>query len=247
MGVLMPVYLLLLLAGISLAITQMPENRRITVPVVVLLVGTVLMMVPAMRGYWYNLQVDAMNKSFAREDRENPFVRYCIDYDMDYTWIKADCLYWDENGYQELFRETYLEYIDLPKTTPIRYWSGKEQMKPIQCGDRELVWLTISRDDETTLFPVAEVLGAMGAEVESSEENMTVRLDGTAYELQMSGDDRIMVTWTDEKGAVRELQGESTMFKAVSYCEGLILEEAFGLQIDQDTQGGYYRISRQCP
>lgn len=245
--VLMPVYLLLLLAGISLAITQMPENRRITVPVVVLLVGTVLMMVPAMRGYWYNLRVDAMNKSFAREDRENPFVRYCIDYDMDYTWIKADFLYWDENGYQELFRETYLEYIDLPKTTPIRYWSGKEQMKPIQCGDRELVWLTISRDDETTLFPVAEVLVEMGAEVESSEENMTVRLDGTAYELQMSDDDTITVTWTDETGVVRVLQGESTMFKTESYCEGLILEEAFGLQIDQDTQGGYYRISRQCP
>ena len=243
--VLMPVYLLLLLAGISLAVPQMPERRRITLPAAALLAVTLLISVPAIRGYWYNLQVDAINKTFIREDREKPYIRYCIDYDMDYTWVKADFQSWYDDGtYMERFRIYYLECNGLPKTLPLRYWSGEEQMIPIQCGDRELVRLSICRDNGSVLFPVREVLREMGAEVETGIEKTIVKLDGTAYELQMPGDDTIMVTWTDETGAMRELQGESTVFKGESYCGSIILEEAFGLQIDQDGQGGYYRISR---
>lgn len=242
--VMLPVYLLLLLAAISLAVAQMPDLKWITLPATAVLVATLLMMVPAMRGYWYNLQVDEINKTFAREDREAPFVRYCIDYDMDYTWIKADYLYLSMDGYHALFRETYLEYIGVPKTTPIRYLSRNEQMNPIQCGETELVWLSICQDNGTILFPLHEVLESLGAAVESSEERMIVEFYGTEYELQMSGDDTVVVTWTDEMGAARELQGESTLFKAELYCDGIILEEAFGLKIEQNAQSGAYLISR---
>ena len=242
--VMLPVYLLLLLAAISLAVAQMPDLKWITLPATAVLVATLLMMVPAMRGYWYNLQVDEINKTFAREDREAPFVRYCIDYDMDYTWIKADYLYLSMDGYHALFRETYLEYIGVPKTTPIRYLSRNEQMNPIQCGETELVWLSICQDNGTILFPLHEVLESLGAAVESSEERMIVEFYGTEYELQMSGDDTVVVTWTDEMGAARELQGESTLFKAELYGDGIILEEAFGLKIEQNAQSGAYLISR---
>ena len=110
--VMLPVYLLLLVAACVLA------GELLSRPVLPVLGGAVLAVavsVPAILGYWHNYQIDLENAHYAQQDRDQEAIRYCIDYDMDYTWIKPD--------FDPYFRMKYLESIGLPETGKVQFFS----------------------------------------------------------------------------------------------------------------------------
>ena len=227
-------YLLFLLAAGCLLVMQLPRMERMVIPAAAALAVTLVIAAPAVRGYWHNYQMDARNKAYAREDVNAPFIRYCVDYDMDYTWSKA---FFD--GY---FRSKYAESIGLPETAPIRFFSDHTPITPIRSGDTELVWLPIRGDDGTMFFPMREVVETMGGTLDWYGRRMVVKLRGTEFELLGSDEDTLKVTWTDEVGADREVWGRLLTHYGSNYCDGDIFAEAFDLPIQWDEQSGAYLI-----
>ena len=234
--VMLPVYLLLLLAGGCLLVMQLPRVERLAIPAAAALAVILVISVPAVRGFWHNFQMDARNKAFAREDAQKPFVRYCIDYDMDYTWVKASF-----DGY---FQTKYVESVGLPMTTPVRFFSEKEQMDLIRCNNQELVWLSVLRDDGTVLFPLGEVVETIGGSLDWYGNWMVVELDGISYELRTPDEDTVVATWTEVSGAEHEIWGVRTLACSATYCSSEILTDAFDLKIAWDEQSGCYMISQ---
>ena len=232
----LPVYLLLLLAVGCLLTMQLPQVERIAIPAAAALAVTLVITAPAVRGYWHNYQIDMRNKAYAREDVDATFIRYCIDYDMDYTWTKAF-----SDGY---FRYKYAESIGLPETTPIRFISKHTLMTPIYGGDTELAMLPILGDDGTVFFPLRDVVEAMGGTLDWFGSRMVVKLRGEEFELWAPDEDMLKVTWTDEHGDAREVRGMRCMYNGSMYCDGDIFSEAFGIPIQWDAQSGAYLIAQ---
>lgn len=234
--VMFPVYLLLLLAAGCLLVMQLPQVERMAVPAAVALVVTIVLAIPAVRGYWYNYQIDARNKAYAREDAQTPFVRYCLDYDMDYTWTKADF-----DGY---FRSKYAQSIGLPETTPIRFFSDHAPIEPVYCGDVELALLSVCGEDGTVFFPLRDVIEIMGGTLDWYGSRMTLKFNGTEYAMLRSGEDALHVTWTDAHGAERKAQGVCMIHCGSTFCDSTLFVEGLGFAIQWDEQGGYYRITK---
>lgn len=234
--VMLPVYLLLLLAGGCLLVMQLPKVEQMAVPAAVVLAVTIVLAIPAVRGYWYNYQIDERNKAYAREDAQTPFVRYCLDYDMDYTWSKADF-----DGY---FRSKYAQSIGLPETTPIRFFSDHAPIKPVYCGDTELALLSVCGEDGTVFFPLRDVIEIMGGALDWYGSRMTLKFNGTEYALLRSGEDALHVTWTDAHGAEREAQGVCMIHCGSTFCDSTLFVEGLGFAIQWDEQEGYYRITK---
>lgn len=234
--VMLPVYLLLLLAVGCLLAMQLPQVERIAIPAAAALAVTLVITAPAVRGYWHNYQIDMQNKAYAREDADAAFIRYCIDYDMDYTWTKAF-----SDGY---FRSKYTESIGLPETTPIRFISKHTMMTPIYGGDTELAMLPFRREDGTVFFPLRDVVEAMGGTLDWFGGRMVVKLRGTEFELWAPEEDMLKVTWTDEHGDAREVRCMRCMYSGSMYCDGDIFSEAFGIPIQWDAQSGAYLIAQ---
>lgn len=234
--VMLPVYLLLLLAAGCMLVALLPQMERMVIPAAAALAVMLVIAAPAVRGYWHNYQMDARNKAYAREDVDAPFIRYCVDYDMDYTWSKA---FFD--GY---FRSKYAESIGLPETAPIRFYSEHLPVTPIRSGGTELAWLPVRGEDGTMLFPMREVIETMGGTLDWYGRRMVVKLRGTEFELLVSGENALKVTWTDEDGADREVWGRLYTHYGSNYCDGEIFAEAFELPIQWDAQSGAYLITQ---
>lgn len=226
---LMPVYLCMLLALCGLLTREECKLNALAVPALVLTVVTVL---PAVRGYWHNYQIDLQNRAYAREDRDKAFVRYCTDYDMDYTWAKADL-----DGY---FREKYLESIGLPKTAPIRFFSTTVPMETVFCENTELASLAIRREDGTVIFPLREVIESLGGSLDTGGAAIRAELDGMTFELTYPNGASVLVNWTGN-GENRQFQGLRSVECAVTYFDSAVFTEAFGLDIAfNETTGCWY-------
>lgn len=215
---LMPVYLGLVLALCGLESREAPKLDRIAVPALVLTVAAVL---PAVRGYWYNYQIDLQNRDYAREDRDKAFVRYCTDYDMEYTWKKADF-----DGY---FRGKYLESIGLPKTAAIRFFSGADPQERIFCGQTELASLAVHLEDGTVMLPLREVVESLGGSLDTSGTAIVVEISGRTFELTYPDGASVLVTWNEG-----QFSGRRSMEYAITYCDSDVFSEAFGLHIHWD-------------
>ena len=175
--VLLPVYLLLL---VSVCLLAAQTLRHRTVVAVAGLVLAVVVSIPAVAGYWNNYQVDRMNEEFAREARDGNTVRYCTDYDMDYTWIKAD--------FDSYFRTKYLESIGMPKDSKVAFFSRFEETIPILYGDQTLAGSLRTEPDGTWMLPLREVIETMGGSLEWTADRRAVELDGAVLVLEPVGD-----------------------------------------------------------
>ena len=232
--VMMPVYMLFLLACCSLVAMLRPKLELFRWLAVTALIPVLMMTGSTISGYWYNYQIDEANKAYAREAAGKSYIRYCTDYDMDYTWIKADN--------KEYFQEKYVESLGFPESFPVRYFSNFIQSTPILCGDTEIVRLSIAQEDGKVIFPLREIVEAVGGSLEWYERRMVVVIQGTEYELWVPDDDVVTITWTDETGVSREYSGLRALLNWTTYCEESVFTQAFGLKVRLDGDSGYYIV-----
>ena len=233
--VMLPVYLLLLLADCVLLTVQIPRTERMAVPAAAALALVLVMMAPAVKGYWYNRQVDRINAALVEEDRDGPYIRYCIDYDMDYTWYKAG-----DDGY---FQNKYVESVGLPESTPVRFFSENARMAPVFSGGTELVRLSLEAEDGKAMFPLRPIVEIMGGKLDWYGSSMVVYLDGTEYRIRLPAD-AMVVTWTDAAGVQRELRTARCLHCGATYCGGSLLTDAFGFCLTWDENAECWYITK---
>ena len=234
--VMMPVYLLFLLACCSLVALQVQRIKSFGFFSLAALIAVLVVTAPTVQGYWYNHQIDEINKTHVREDAEKDYIRYCIDYNDDYTWIKAD------RG--PTFQAKYLESIGLTETFPIRFYSRHIQSNPIWYGNTELVRLAIVEDNGLVMFPLREMVEVVGGTLDWEQEQMIVQIQGKTYELRVPDQDTVIVTWSDETGTTQESQGSRVLRNWNTYCDISVFTQAFGFRLWLDEENGYYIVEQ---
>ena len=228
--VMLPVYLLLLAAACVLV------GELLSRPVLPVLGGVVLAVavsIPAILGYWHNYQIDLENEYYARQDRDQEAIRYRIDYDMDYTWIKAD--------FDPYFRMKYLESIGLPETGKVRFFSGNDIPAEIKYGDAVLFRLPWLAEDGTVMFPLRETVDALGGSLEWTVARRAVTLDGVVLELEPIDGGHFRVRTADGE---KEFQISWVLKSGDTYCDVTLFEEGFGLTIREDLENRLYIIEK---
>lgn len=221
--VLLPVYFLLLVSACILAAETV--RHRLTVAVMGMVLAVVVS-IPAVAGYWNNYQVDRMNERFAREDRVGNTVRYCTDYDMDYTWVKAD--------FDSYFRTKYLESIGMPKDSKVAFFSRYEERIPIRYGDLILACSLRTESDGTWMLPLREVIETMGGSLEWTADRRAVELDGVVLVLEPVGVSEFRVCSEDE----REFLVGWCTWASSTYCDAALFEEGLGITVRMDPDSG---------
>lgn len=220
--VMLPVYFLLLVSVCVLSVRVIRHRSALAVAGMVL---AVLVSVPAVIGYWTNYQVDLLNRSFAWQDRDRFAIRYCTDYDMDYTWHKADS--------DPHFQAKYLESIGLPKQTRVAYFSRFEENIPIRYEDTTLIYSLRTKPDGKLMLPLREVIETMGGSVEWTRERLAVELDGAVLVLEPVGSSRFQIRM--EEG--RELLFDWCSWSDVTYCDVALFEEGLGITVRMTPEG----------
>lgn len=231
-----PVYLLLLLSGASLLTDEIKKPERMGIPVLVVLVFTLVNIVPTAQGYWHNYQIDQINQNYAIEDADRAYVRYCADYDLRYTMPKADT--------DDYFRGKYLESIGCQENTPLQYFSFNDKTAAVRCGDQELVWMAIQRDDGTVLLPLREIIEIMGGRIEWNAERFVVELDSVVYQLDMKTSDSVVLKWKNHSGNEQEFCSFRDLINDSNYFDMSVFTEVFGLTVEWDPEQGCYIIGR---
>ena len=227
--VMLPVYFLLLLSACVLAAETVRHRAAVAAAGLVL---AVLVSIPAIGGYWANYQVDLMNEDFARQDREREAVRYCTDYNMEYTWVKAD--------YDPYFRMKYLESIGLPETGKVEFFSMHEEQVLLRYEDQFLVGSPWTSPEGTLMLPLREVAEALGGSVEWTPERQTVSLDGVVLELEPVGNSEFRIRLDGD----RELRIDWLLRGSAAYCDAALFEEGFGITIRMDTENGFCYLEK---
>ena len=229
--VMLPVYFLLLVVACVLTAEVI---RRPGLPVLAGAVLTVVVCVPAMVGYWHNYQIDLENAAYAREDREKEAVRYCVDYDMTYTWVKAD--------FDPYFRMKYLESIGLPETGNVDFFSWEDMPFRFRCGERVLVRSSLITEDGTVLFPLREMIETLGGSLEWTAERRAIGLGDRVLELEPVENGQFLVRWTDDAGMEREIMVTWILQNGDTYCAADLLTQGLDLQIRLDEDAHCYIV-----
>lgn len=228
--VMLPVYLLLLVSACVLGVKLL---RSAAVAAVAGVIVSFAVSVPAIAGYWSNYQVDLENQLYAQQDRDREAIRYCTDYDMEYTWVKADS--------DPYFRMKYLESIGLPETGKVQFFSWNDISAQIKYGDGILFRPSWLREDGTVMFPLRETVEALGGSLEWTVDRRVVTLDGVSLELQPIDSDLFLAKTADggmEFPVSWELKDGDT------YCDLKLFEEGFGLTIREEPDNRLYIIEK---
>lgn len=228
--VMLPVYLLLVVSACVLGVKLL---RNAAVPAAAGVILSFAVSVPAIAGYWGNYQVDLENRIYAQQDRDREAVRYCTDYDMDYTWIKVD--------FDPYFRMKYLESIGLPETGKVQFFSWNDISAQIKCGDAILFRLPWLAEDGTVMFPLRETVEVLGGSLEWTVERRAITLDGVVLELEPLEGDLFRVRTADGE---KEFQISWVLKSGDTYCDLNLFVEGFGLTIREDSENQLYIIEK---
>lgn len=202
-----------LAAGLSL-----PVRRGGAILLALLSLVTIGLDVPH---YWENYQVDQRNKAHEEEAKTTGVLRYCMDYDMEYTWIKP---YYD--GY---FYGTYWEALPKELQTADIYFYGTDYAPVYAGGVLCKAPATRNEGEETWLLPVADILRQLGGEVVWSEDFTTIRFRGTDYLCTVNGDQET-ISW-EKDGAAQSVNVQRALTYYKLCFPAQVYEELFGLTV----------------
>ena len=227
--VMLPVYFLLLVSACGLG-AELIRHRAAAAAAGLVLAA--LISIPAIGGYWANYQVDLMNERFAQQDREREAVRYCTDYNMEYTWVKAD--------YDPYFRMKYLESIGLPETGKVDFFSMDEERAFLRYEDQILLGAPWTSSEGTLMLPMREVTEVLGGSVEWTADRQAISLDGVVLELEAVGSYEFIVRLADG----RELRIDWLLRGSAAYCDAALFEEGFGITVREEPEQNLYIIEK---
>ena len=197
---------------------------------------TLVYITPTVQGYWFNYQIDQINRQYTIEDADKAYVRYCTGYDMRYTMPKADT-----DGY---FQKKYLESIGHQEDTPLLFFGLHDKPVTVCWGEQELGLPAVRRENGTALLPLREIIETVGGAIEWNAERFAVEFDSVVYQLHTNEADSVVLKWKDQSGAEQEFCGYREMINGANYFEASVFTEVFGLTVEWDPDQGCYFIGR---
>lgn len=229
-----PVYVLMLLS-VSVLGAKLDTKGYMSGAAVWAIVGiAVVYLIPSIKGYWYNYQVDQLNKSFIEEDRDAAILRYCPDYDYDYTW----------NGKVHLnsaYRQFYLQTNDMPEDTVVFFFSGDYDPPRIICEDEQLdAYAAIS--DGAYYLPIRIIIEHYGGTLDWSPEATVIKMGGITYHLSIDGETGVL-RWTDPEGRYHEAEYPCMKYYTLTCCDQELLSNILGVVIHFEQDSNCFRIT----
>lgn len=140
--------------------------------------------IPYIGGMRYNLTVDRENQENLRAAWETGTLNYCLDYDMDYTWLKP----------QDNFMDGYMRWEGLPDGTQAHYYS---RLRPQVVVNGETQYPAYVTRDGETLFWIRVVEPLGGQVLMRPEEGcLTVVLPWSQCDIDTDGKDGVTADFT---------------------------------------------------
>ena len=203
------------------------KNMNFAVCACILLTGTLVsfyLISEQLPGYLHNYDVDLQNRADAARARQTGVHYYCIDYDEEYTHIKAY-----NKGY---FYNAYLESEGLDKDKTKVYFYSRELPAVYVEGERAISPAFAGKNGEW-LLPLRSIIEAMGGSIEVQKgwaNNMEILFDDRVYHYRARAN-TVELTWEDEKGQAQSAAGGICRdYFSVCMSEKLY-EDVFGLHV----------------
>lgn len=226
---LLPLYLLLSAATAVLAARSLTRTKvRTTVLALAFLAGAACIL-PSISGYWHNLRIDQRNRQHLEEYRQTGTLRYCMDYDLDYTWIKP--------YHDGVFHLAYLDANGLSRSTDIYYYSSSHPA--VYLDGKLLSFPAIELPEGEALLPLRAVVEGLGGTVEAVGYQVLVTLNGQTCQISRATEYAgvTTVTWTDPQGAEHSATYRCST-RMVRFCVAQeMLESFFGITVIRDDAG----------
>lgn len=235
--VMIPFYLLLLVCDCLMLVRIFRKKVPLAILAAGILTAAVVCLIPAVKGYWHNYQVDQVNKAYAEADRGAEELNYCTDYDMTYTMMKAH-----DDHY---FREKYLESVGMPTDQRMHFRSSQDALFPqISCAGEMLTYGSIENAQGITLMPLRAIVERFGGVVEWTPECTMIHFDNQSFSLVTISDVVIRVDWTDPAGESRQRELAQGSRYGDKYLELAFFSECLGLSVSLDSEVFCYTITR---
>lgn len=234
--VMTPACFLLLLCVCLLAADRGFWGKRPALVILVCAAATTVWLIPALKGYAYNYRIDRLNKQLASEAKQTGFIQYCTDYDMDYTWIKAD--------HDPYFRIKYLESCGFPEHDRVIFFSQSDVYPHIIYYGEELLGDGVLTDEQgRVLLPLRQILTKLGGELVWEDGKTKISLDQREYILYDLDDRTARVSWIDDSGAQRQQDvAVCTYYTHKKYCEISFFTQILDIPVQLDQEQFCYRI-----
>ncbi len=227
-------FCLWLLAALSWILSSLSARWRPTARIIFALLCTAVICVQMwiqIPGYLQNYRVDQMNHESARQARNGKELLYCIDYDMDYTHVKA---YSDPYFYQ-----SYLKSEGLPADTRVYFYS--RQLPSVWAGDKKTSFPTVQAKESEYgyLLPLRDIVELLGGTVEVQSgwrAPITVTLEDRVYQCVRDGQ-KFTVSGETDDGEPLEVEGEIASGYYCTCVSENIYTDAFGLEVKRSEDG----------
>lgn len=230
-----PFYVLALLS-VSVLGAKLDTKGCMSGAAVWVIVGmAVVYLIPSIKGYWYNYQVDQLNKSFVAEDWDCKILRYCPDYDYDYTWIGK---VHTNSAYQKF----YLRTNGMPEDTDMFFFAGDYDPPRIVCEKEQLNAYAAISDQGAYYLPMRKIIQHYGGTVEWSPEGTVVEIGGISYTLLIDGETGFL-RWTDPEGQRREADYPCISYYGVTYCDQELFANVIGLSVQFDKESNCFLLA----
>ena len=236
--VMLPACYLFLLSALLLAAKRKCAERRMEILLAVVAAVTSICVIPAVKGFWHNYQIDRLNMQLAEEARRNHCIRYCTDYDLDYTWIKANA--------DPYFRMKYLESCGFDERELVIFFSRSDPFPHmLYLGEEVLNGGVLTDDQGRVLLPLRQIVESLGGTVDWELGRTAIRFNEKEYELLDLDEQTIRILWTDSTGRQNRRDfAMRTYYTHAKYCEIGMFVEVLQIPVRLDRERFCYVIAQ---
>lgn len=235
--VMTPTCYLFLLCICLYAAEKFSLESRFSLALLACAASAILCLIPDVKGYAHNYRIDRLNQQLIDEAKETNFIRYCTDYDRNYTWIKAD--------HDPYFRIMYLASNGFPEDGSVIFFSQSD-MYPhtLYFEDRLLNDGVLTDAQERVLLPLRQIVMTLGGEIEWEEGVTKVRLDQVEYTVNDLDENTVRVSWIDGYGEEQQQDfAACTYYTHKKYCEISFFTGILNISVELDRERFCYVIT----
>ena len=234
----LPFYTLALLSICSLYPLIVLRVRERGIILCAVLGLSVIALIPVMQGCWHNHQLDRMNKNFAVEDHDKKILRFCADFNYDYTWKGKVHTNLD-------YQKHYLVSLGMPEDTEMFYFTGAYDPPVINCDGVSMVAYAACDEEGNTYFPLRKLIEFYDGSVAWTPEHTVIHLDQREYIMRIE-EDTAYFTFQDQSGRESMIELPCMSYYGVTYCAEPLLTDILGCSVGfQKADNCYDLISEE--
>ena len=234
--VMVPACYLFMLSTLLLAGKRKCTGCRLEIALAVAAAVTSICMVPAIKGYWHNYEIEKLNRQLVEEARSSNCLCYCTDYNMNYTWLKAD--------YDPYFRMKYLESCGFDETGTVIFFSQSDPYPHmVYLGEEALRGGALTDDQGKVLLPLREIIESLGGTLSWAEGRTEIQYQQTEYELLDLDERTLRILWSDDSNEKQWRDfAMCTYYTHAKYCEIEMFTQVLEIPVTLDVEQFCYRI-----